>query len=346
LAEIEYPEDTYRPFEDATLYGGKLDLSWRDMSHCWCFWNMKLSVAELADADDIILRAMDEAMNIQPRDMYWSVLGMMNNCWYRITIRKENGTLKFEHPTQPALIPGGWMERVKKAGGDLLGPNWGELAPDEKPRVIQVVEEVKMVNESVKREIEFEDLKQHDGPTEPWFVVNNEVYNGLGFLEDHPGGATSILASAGIDASDEFMAIHSESAKAMMPKYHIGTLSATARRTILDGPIATREKTATFLDPRQWLKTTLIQKKVISWDTRIFTFQLEHEEQELGLPVGQHLMIKVKDEKTNEVIVRAYTPISEGKAKGTLELLVKVYFETATSKGGKMTMALDRLRKD
>lgn len=59
---------------------------------------------------------MDESMNIQLRDMYWSMLGMMNNPWYRVTISQESGYLHFEHATQPGLLPGGWMERVKKAG--------------------------------------------------------------------------------------------------------------------------------------------------------------------------------------------------------------------------------------
>lgn len=28
---------------------------------------------------DLLTRATDEALAVQPRDMYWSVLGMMNN---------------------------------------------------------------------------------------------------------------------------------------------------------------------------------------------------------------------------------------------------------------------------
>jgi nitrate reductase (NAD(P)H) len=33
------------------------------------------------------------------------------------------------------------------------------------------------------------------------------VYDGTAFLEDHPGGATSITASAGLDVSEDFLAI-------------------------------------------------------------------------------------------------------------------------------------------
>jgi len=149
---------------------------------------------------------MDEAMNIQPRDMYWSVLGMMNNPWFRVAVRKEGDIIRFEHPAQPALLPGGWMERVKNAGGDLLGPNWGEQAQDEKPRQV-VVQEIKMTNDEIKREIEFDELRKHDNASEPWFVVKDEVYDGTAFLQEHPGGATSIIAAAGLDATEEFVAI-------------------------------------------------------------------------------------------------------------------------------------------
>lgn len=116
LANIEYPEDKYRDCEQY-LFGGRLDMSWRESCFCWCFWSLDIPVMDLRGAEDVLVRAMDESMNVQPRDMYWSVLGMMNNPWFRVTISKEGEFLRFEHPTQPALMPGGWMERVKKAGG-------------------------------------------------------------------------------------------------------------------------------------------------------------------------------------------------------------------------------------
>merc|ERR1712169_130050 len=128
LADIRYHEDDYRDQadEDEMLYGGRLDMGWRETCFTWCFWEIDLKVADLALAGDVMVRGMDESMNVQPRDMYWSVLGMMNNPWYRVTITLEGDYLRFEHPTQPALMPGGWMERVKKAGGNLANGFWGE----------------------------------------------------------------------------------------------------------------------------------------------------------------------------------------------------------------------------
>jgi nitrate reductase (NAD(P)H) len=210
LAEIEYPEDKYRSAPEQDLYGGALDMWWRETTFCWCFWNLEIPVDQLKGAKDVFVRAMDEALQVQPRDMYWSVLGMMNNPWFRVTISHEKDYLRFEHPTQPALMPGGWMERVKKMGGNLANGFWGErIDGEEAPDVIdgQAAAEIKMTKDDVKNEITIDDLRKHDQKERPWFVVNGEVYDGTAFLNDHPGGAQSIISAAGLDSTDEFIAI-------------------------------------------------------------------------------------------------------------------------------------------
>lgn len=212
LANINYAEDRYREAVPQDLFGGRLDVDWRESCFCWCFWDLDVAVGELKLAADIVVRAMDESMNVQPRDMYWSVLGMMNNPWYRIVVHREgDDVLRFEHPTQPALMPGGWMERVKKAGGDLSNGFWGErIGGGEEAAAAPAVEpvaEIKMTNDKVERLISIDEFRKHDTETEPWFVVNGEVYDGTGFLQGHPGGAQSIVSAAALDATDEFMAI-------------------------------------------------------------------------------------------------------------------------------------------
>lgn len=216
LARVEYLEDKYREASPQALCGGLLDMSWRESCFCWCFWNIEISINELQDSQDIFVRAMDESMNIQPRDMYWSVLGMMNNPWYRIVIVKEDGFLRFEHPTQPALIPGGWMERVKKAGGDLTNGYWGEKVNGDGAEISVEPQaaEIKMTKDGVDRRVALDELKQHESGSNPWFVVNGEVYDGTPFLKEHPGGAQSIMSAAGVDSTEEFMAIR----KALMPQ--------------------------------------------------------------------------------------------------------------------------------
>jgi nitrate reductase (NAD(P)H) len=210
LSGIEYPEDRYRSAPDQDLYGGALDMWWRETSFCWCFWSLDVSVAELKDTKDIFVRAMDESLQVQPRDMYWSVLGMMNNPWFRIVIHHEGDALRFEHPTQPALMPGGWMERVKKMGGNLTNGFWGEQVQGEE--VLEAVgeqapKEVKMTRDEVTTIISLDALRSRDPKTSPWFVINGDVFDGTAFLKEHPGGAQSIISAAGLDATEEFMAI-------------------------------------------------------------------------------------------------------------------------------------------
>ncbi|GAT28508.1 nitrate reductase [Aspergillus luchuensis] len=342
LANISYAEDKYRDFE-GDLFGGRVDMSWRETCFCWSFWSLDIAIPELENTDAILVRAMDEALSLQPRDMYWSVLGMMNNPWFRVTITKENGTLRFDHPTDPTG-PGGWMERVKKAGGDLANGNWGERHAGEEPAEPEPEKEINMKKDGVNRMIDLEEFKKNSSDEKPWFIVNGEVYDGTAFLEGHPGGAQSIISSAGIDVSEEFLAIHSETAKAMMPDYHIGTMDKASLKALKnDSAPESDEPRATFLQSKSWSKMTLVKRKDVSWDTRIFTFQLQHDKQTLGLPIGQHLMIKVADPISKEAIIRSYTPISDTNQEGTMDLLVKIYFDTPTVKGGKMTMALEKL---
>lgn len=55
-----------------------------------------------------------------------------------------------------------------------------------------------------------------------------QVYDGTGFLKDHPGGAESILLAAGMDSTDDFNAIHSAKAKKMVEDYYIGEFDENA----------------------------------------------------------------------------------------------------------------------
>ena len=209
LANIDYAEDRYKEAGVQKLCGGTMDIEDQEASFCWCFWDLDISVNELAESDDVFVRAMDESMNLQPRDLYWSVLGMMNNPWFRVVVIREDDQLRFEHPTQPALMPGGWMERIKKAGGDLTNGFWGERIDGDETSaaVVEEVQEIKLTNDEVKKTISLADLQAHDKDDNPWFVVNGEVYDGTPYLKEHPGGAQSIVSAAATDCSEEFLAI-------------------------------------------------------------------------------------------------------------------------------------------
>jgi nitrate reductase (NAD(P)H) len=131
----------------------------------------------------------------------------------------------------------------------------------------------------------------------------------------------------------------------MMVKYHIGTLDQASRAILAEGPIeeSSSEPRPIFLQSKAWTKAILSEKKIISADTRIFRFILEHPEQQIGLPIGQHLMMRLQDPVTRDAIIRSYTPMSEGTDKGILDILIKVYFDTKERPGGKMTQALESL---
>ena len=131
----------------------------------------------------------------------------------------------------------------------------------------------------------------------------------------------------------------------MMPQYHLGSLDEVSKVVLSEGEVAPQQDgpRSSFLLSRSWTTARLHSKQVISWDTRIFVFKLEHEEQILGLPVGQHLMIRIRDPVTREAIIRSYTPISDITQKGYLHVLVKIYFDTDAAKGGQMTKAMNAL---
>lgn len=101
------------------------------------------------------------------------------------------------------------MERVKKAGGDLINGYWGEniIGGDEQEPVLEDETKVKLTNDEVTATISLDDLREHDKYESPWFVLHGEVYDGTAYLKDHPGGAQSIISVAATDATDEFMAI-------------------------------------------------------------------------------------------------------------------------------------------
>jgi nitrate reductase (NAD(P)H) len=131
----------------------------------------------------------------------------------------------------------------------------------------------------------------------------------------------------------------------MMPEYHIGSLDEASRKILAEGePVnESTDPRPVFLDSRIWNKTLLHAKTPVSWDTRIFTFKLDHDEQTLGLPTGQHLMIRLRDPVTREAIIRSYTPVSQTSKKGFVDVLIKIYADSHEKVGGKMTKALDAI---
>ena len=68
-------------------------------------------------------------------------------------------------------------------------------------------------------------LDQHQEEDSVWFSYQGQVFDGTKFLEDHPGGADSILMAGGTDATDDFNAVHSDDAKQQLRDYYIAEMA-------------------------------------------------------------------------------------------------------------------------
>ncbi|XP_075711874.1 NADH-cytochrome b5 reductase 3 [Rhinoderma darwinii] len=89
----------------------------------------------------------------------------------------------------------------------------------------------------------------------------------------------------------------------------------------------------------------LVDKEVISHDTRRFRFALPSPDHILGLPIGQHIYLSARID--GNLVVRPYTPVSSDDDKGFVDLVVKIYFKDVHPKfpeGGKMSQYLEGLR--
>lgn len=106
-----------------------------------------------------------------------------------------------------------------------------------------------------------------------------------------------------------------------------------------------RKPAITLEDPNIKYALRLIDKEIISHDTRKFRFALRSPEHVLGLPVGQHIYLSAKID--GNLVVRPYTPVSSDDDKGFVDLVVKIYYKNTHPKfpeGGKMSQYLDSLR--
>nr|AGL39997.1 nitrite reductase [Pyrus calleryana]AGL39998.1 nitrite reductase [Pyrus calleryana] len=332
---------------------------------CWCFWSLEVEVLDLLAAKEIAVRAWDETLNTQPEKLVWNVMGMMNNCWFRVKTNvckphKGEIGLAFEHPTQPGNQSGGWMAKEKRLDS-------------ESNTTLKKSFSTPFMNASASKMYSMSDVKKHNSSQSAWIVVHGHVYDCTRFLNDHPGGADSILINAGTDCTEEFDAIHSGKAKKMIEDYRIGELVTTnyasdstssSPNNSVHGP----PRTTSVLDlissnmtqlapikevmhsrsialiPREKIPCKLIAKISISHDVRLFRFGLPSEDQVLGLPVGKHIFVCATIE--DKLCMRAYTPSSSIDEVGYFDLVVKVYFKNVHPKfpnGGVMSQYLDSL---
>ncbi|XP_047341866.1 nitrate reductase [NADH]-like [Impatiens glandulifera] len=320
---------------------------------CWCFWSLEVEVLDLLAAKEIAVRAWDETLNTQPEKLIWNLMGMMNNCWFKVktnVCRPHKGEVGiiFEHPTQPANQPGGWMARERLSS-----------SVDAIPTVKKSVSTPFM--NTTSKTFSISEVNKHSTPDSAWIVVNGHVYDCTKFLKDHPGGADSILINAGTDCTEEFDAIHSDKGKKMLEDYRIGELITVGYNSTTSSPNASvhdgsnlhylapikevvTSRNIALANPREKIQCKLVEKTSISHDVRKFKFALPLGDQFLGLPVGKHIFVCSQIE--GKLCMRAYTPSSPVDEIGFFELVVKIYFKGTNPKfpnGGLMSQHLDSL---
>lgn len=192
----------------ASLYGKLLGPGYYKESRNWTWvrWGLEIQLTDLVRAEELVVRAWDNSQNTQPEHLTWNLMGMMNNCWFRVKLSRDALTLFFEHPTTVSpSSAGGWMEKKKSA-------NIADHGAAEKPKIdLPTYSQV--------------EVERHASADSCWIICHGLVYDCTRFLQDHPGGAPSILLAAGTDCTDDFDAIHSEKAHALLKDYLIGKLA-------------------------------------------------------------------------------------------------------------------------
>lgn len=87
-----------------------------------------------------------------------------------------------------------------------------------------------------------------------------------------------------------------------------------------------------------YIPFTLSEAENLNHDVMRFRFSLQSDQHVSGVPVGNHITLKYKDE-SGQNILRSYTPVSSGC--GFIDIIVKIYQRTEKyPEGGSMTQHL------
>jgi nitrate reductase (NAD(P)H) len=331
---------------------------------CWVQYELAIPLQRLTQASEICVRAWDSSMNTQPEFPTWNVMGMMNNPWFRVKIKKDGpDEFHFEHPTQVGGKKEGWMAPGKGQTRPVFIKSDSLDVPEkEQPETVVTIKDHPPHLANLP-EISEEEVAKHTTEESCWFICRGLVYDATEFLQIHPGGASSILLSGGTDCTDEFESIHSTKAWTMLEKYCIGVCKssvATAVESTRQAPATTptiqqssecdqgsKDLARNALNgSAQRVPLVLISKQQVSHDSRIFRFALPAKELRLGLPVGKHVFLYGK--VNGKTVVRAYTPISSNSEEdaGFVSFLIKVYFageNPAYPEGGAFSQYLENL---
>jgi len=231
---------------------------------CWAFWELEVGTSELMSAKEVICRAWDEANNTQPKDFTWNLMGMGNNCYFRVKLALTALSptapkyIRCEHPTEPGALKGGWMgnepggwkpviDRLDAAragetreqhlsGASEVSVSYVKDAKaeipkvDEAPAAAEITATVPEAKQGV-RYITAEEVAKHNTETDCWIIIKGKVYDVNAYLKTgaHPGGNASITMNAGEDTTEDFEAVHSSKAWKQLEPFYIGDLGSAGQ---------------------------------------------------------------------------------------------------------------------
>ncbi|KAI0630736.1 hypothetical protein C8Q77DRAFT_1062963 [Trametes polyzona] len=310
----------------------------------WLFWSCEVTLRELAEAFEVVVRAQDNQKMYQPEHITWYDSGMMNNSWYRVrpSVVRDPGSggirsIRFQHPVAPLDEDGGWM-----------------ISPD-------VPQDTSGESVDALPSFSLEEIARHDKADDAWIILDNKVYDVTSTLSWHPGGPRSILMYAGkasIAPSIEYKNIHDNFAHGRRDECLVGVLNAEGIKAMEeDAKRAARElqelkeaRVGLALQPDVFTAAKLVRRTSVTADSRLYTFELPRNVDgapgRLGLPVGQHVQIALHFKY--QAVMRSYTPVRPVLPQdedGTFDLLVKTYLSIegsdSFSPGGTISNYLD-----
>jgi nitrate reductase (NAD(P)H) len=104
-------------------------------------------------------------------------------------------------------------------------------------------------------------------------------------------------------------------------QFHIGKLTTES-----DSEVALPEDTtesSTFLQRSRWNSASLRSVVQVNHDSALYRFSFPSPNLSLGLPVGQHVFVRLRQKASGAWVQRAYTPVSRHGESGQIDILIK-----------------------
>jgi len=253
---------------------------------CWSFWELDVETSQLARAKEVMCRAWDEANNTQPRDFTWNLMGMGNNCYFRVKLvptamsATSPTYIQCEHPTEPGALKGGWMgnesggwkpiiesleaaragvtreEHVSEVSVSILATDAIVAEKAKKEPADDKIVAVDIAPEAPKANVRYitaEEVEKHNTEDDCWIIIKGKVYDVNAYLKagSHPGGNASITMNAGEDTTEDFEAVHSSKAWKQLEPFYIGELGSADQAAASTATADVAASTAADAEPKR-----------------------------------------------------------------------------------------------